>query len=110
MLLLLENKIKGGMSSVMGDRFVQSVDNKTIFYVDAYNFYGWAMSEKLLYDEIKFDRNVELEGILNTPNDSKIGYFIGVELNNPDKIKYKQKIFQLLLKIEKVVLMTLVII
>ena len=45
MLLLLENNIKGGMSSIMGDLSVQSVDNKTILYVDAKNFYGWAMSE-----------------------------------------------------------------
>ena len=31
---------------------------KKTSYVDAYNWYGWAMSEYLPYDEIKFDRNV----------------------------------------------------
>ncbi len=31
------------------------------------------MSKYLLYDEIKIDRNVKLEDILNTPDDSDIG-------------------------------------
>ena len=44
------------------------------------------MSEYLPYDEIEFDRNVELEEILNTPDDSDIGYFIEVNLKYPDKI------------------------
>ena len=40
-------------------------------------------------DEIKFDRNVKLEDILNTPDDSDIGYFIEGDLKYPDNIKYK---------------------
>ena len=43
-ILLLENEIRGGISSVMGDRFVKSDENKKIVYVDANNLYGWAMS------------------------------------------------------------------
>ena len=50
MILLLANIIKGGISSVMGDRYVKSDDNKKILYVDAINFYGWAMSHSLFYD------------------------------------------------------------
>ena len=55
MILLLENKIRGGINSVMGDRFVKPDENKKIFHVDANNLYGWATSEYLPYDEIKFD-------------------------------------------------------
>ena len=44
LLLLLENNIRGGISSVMGDRHVQSDENKQILYIDANNLYGWAMS------------------------------------------------------------------
>ena len=33
------------------------------------------MSKPLPYDEIKFDKSVELEDILNTPDDNDIGYF-----------------------------------
>ena len=51
------------------------------------------MSDYLPYDEIKFDRIVKLEEILNTPDDSDIGYFIEVDLKYPDNIKYKTKKF-----------------
>ena len=51
------------------------------------------MSETLPYDEIKFDNNVELEDILNTPDDSDIGYFIEVDLKYPENIKEKTKHF-----------------
>ena len=51
------------------------------------------MSEYLPYDEIKFDNNVKLEDILNTPEDSDIGYFIEVDLKYPHNIKEKTKPF-----------------
>ena len=51
------------------------------------------MSEPVPYDEIKFDKNVKLETILNNPNDSDIGYFIEVGLKYPDNIKEKTKHF-----------------
>ena len=51
------------------------------------------MSEYLPYDEIEFDRNVRLEDILNTSDDSDIGYFIEVDLKYPDNIKEKTKYF-----------------
>ena len=80
MILLLENIIRGGISSVMGDRYIQSDENEKILYIDANNSYGTSMSESLPYDEIMFDQNVELEDILNTPDDSDLGYFIEVDL------------------------------
>ena len=73
MMFLLENKIRGVVSSVMGNRYVKSDENKTILYVDANNFYGHFMSQSLPYDEVIFDKNVKLEDILNTPDDSDIG-------------------------------------
>ena len=66
MILLLENNIRGGISSVMGDRYVKSDENKKILYIDANNLYGWAMSQYLPYDDIKFDNKIKLEEILNT--------------------------------------------
>ena len=80
MILLLENNIRGGISSVMGDRYIKSDKNKKILYIDANNLYGHSMSEPLPYDEIKIDNNVTLEVIKNTPDDSDIGYFIEVDL------------------------------
>ena len=87
--LTLENNIRGGISSVMGDRYVKSNANKKVLYVDANNLYGWAMSEYLPWDEYKLDRTVKLEDLLNTPDDSDIGYFIEVDLTYPDNIKKK---------------------
>ena len=45
------------------------------------------------YDEIKFDKNNTLEDILNTPDDSDIGYFVEADLIYPDNIKEKTKNF-----------------
>ena len=89
MIFLLENNIRGGISSVMGDRYVKSVENKKILYIDANNLYGDSMSQPLPYDEIKFDQNVKLEDILNTPDDGDIGYLVEVDLKYPDHIKEK---------------------
>ena len=91
--MLLENNIRGGISSVMSDRYVKSDDNKKILYVDADNLYGHSMSQPLQFDELRFDNNVKLEDILNTPDDSNIGYFIEVDLTYPNNIKKKTKNF-----------------
>ena len=93
MILLLENNTSGGISSVMGDRYVESNEDKKIMYFDANNLYGDSMSQPLPYDEIKFDNNIKLEDILNTPDDNDIGYFVEVDLKYPDNIKEKTKNF-----------------
>ena len=93
MILLLENNIRGGISSVMGDRYIKSDDNKKILYIDANNLYGHSMSQPLPYDEIKFDNDIKLEDILNTADDNDIGYLIEVDLKYSDNIKEKTKNF-----------------
>ena len=55
------------------------------------------MSEYVPYDEIKFDNIMKSEDILNTPDASDTGYSIEIDLKNPDNIKKKTKISQLLL-------------
>ena len=98
---LLENNIRGGISSIMGDRYIKSDENIKMLCIDNNNLYGWAMSEYLPYDEIKFDKNVKLEKILTTPDDTAVGYFMEFALEYPDKKNIKQKIFHLLLKTKK---------
>ena len=102
MILLLENNIRGGISSVMGDRYIKSDENKKILYIDANNLYGHSMSQSLPYDEIKFDNNIKLEDILYTPDDSDIGCFIEVDLIYPDNIKEKTKNFPFALMNKKI--------
>ena len=70
MFLLLEKIIRGGINSVRGDRYVVSDDNKKTMFIDANNLYGHSMSQPLPYGGIKFEKNVRLEHILNTPDDS----------------------------------------
>ena len=53
LILLIENNIRGGISSVMGDRYVKSDENKKIIYMDATILYGHSMSQMLPYDEIE---------------------------------------------------------
>ena len=55
--------------------------------------YGWATSEYLTFDEIKFDKNIKPEDILNTPDNYDIGYFLEVDMTYPDNIKEKTKNF-----------------
>ena len=103
LLLLLENNIRGGISSVMGDRHVQSDENKQILYIDANNLYGWAMSQYLPTGDFKkiklcceYDSvlmNEIKEDIFNTPDDNEYGYFIECNLEYPAEIKEKTKNF-----------------
>ena len=53
LILLIENNIRGGISSVMGNRYVKSDENNKIIYADATNIYGHSMSQMLPYDEIE---------------------------------------------------------
>ena len=77
----------------MGDRYVESDENKKIFYIDATNIHGHSMSQPLPYDEIELDKNFTLEDILSTPDGIFIGYFIEVDFTYPDNIKEKTKNF-----------------
>ena len=105
LLLLLENIISGGISSGMGDRHVQSDENKQILYIDANNLYGWAMSQYLPTGEFEILRlnpcnytdnyNLEqlVEDLLQIPDDNEYGFFIECDLQYPAEIKEKTKTF-----------------
>ena len=99
LILLIENNIGGGISPVMGDRYVKLDENKKILYMDATNLYGHSMSQMLPYDEIEMwhghpDLYMNwLEELLNTPDDNEIVYFLEVDLKYPDNIKEKTKSF-----------------
>ena len=84
LILLFENNIPGGISSVMGDRYVKSDEIKNIIFINANNLYGHSMSQSLPYDEIKFDSKIFSKDILNTLDDSDIGYFVEVDLSYPN--------------------------
>ena len=98
LLLLKENNIRGGISSVMGDRYVKSDEKKKIFYIDANNLYGYAMTDYLPYKEIEMWHGHpdlymnKLEDILNTPM-IVILVIVEVKLKHTDNIEQKTKNF-----------------
>ena len=97
--LTLENIIRGGIKSVMGERYVKSDENKKVIYMDAANLYGHSISQPLPYGEIEMGHGhpdvcmIKLEENLNTPDDSAIGIFVRIYLRYPDNIKEKTKMF-----------------
>ena len=100
--LLLENNIRGGISSVMGDRFVESNENKQISYIDANNLYGWALSQYLPtgeFEKLQLPDAYELEQIvedlLRVPDNNESGFFIEYDLEYPVEIKEKTENFPL---------------
>ena len=72
---------RGGILGIMGDRYVNSNnmaqhDQRSIWYIDANNLYGYAMMQKLPYKDFEFITTTTLDAILNTPDDSDHGYYI----------------------------------
>ena len=93
----------------MGDRKVKSDERKKIWYKDATNLYGWAMSESLTNGENKFGKNVKVEDILTIPEDSDICYFVEIDLSYPDNIRETTKMLPFVLKIKSILKITLVV-
>ena len=62
LISLMENKIRGRISTVIADRSVKSDEDEKISHIVAESLYGWAMSESVTYDGNKFDEIVGLEG------------------------------------------------
>ena len=97
LILTLEKKKRGRISTVIGDRYVKSDENKKIIYVDATNVYGDSMSQPLPCDEIEMWHGhpdvymIKLQEILNTPANSDSGYFVEVDSRYPDNNKEKTK-------------------
>ena len=116
LILLLENNTRGGISSVMGDRYVKSDENKKISNMDATNIYGHSMSQHLPYDEIEMwsghpDLYMnKLEEILNAPDVSDMGYFLDVDIKYSDNIKEKTKNSRFAQRIRKLILINTMII
>ena len=102
LILLIENNVRGGISSVMGNRYVKSDENKKIIFMDATNLYGHSTSQFLPYDEIKFEKDISLDEILDIPDDNDIGYFLEVDLNYSYILKEKTKTFSFCPEIKKI--------
>ena len=90
----------------MGDRHVQSDENKQILYIDAKNLYGWAMSQYLPtgeFENISF-LNTEgqqrcnylldqiVEDLLEILDDNENGFFLDCDLEYSVDLKKTKKV------------------
>ena len=104
LILFQEKNISGGLSAVMGDRYVKTDENEKIIFMDPIDIYGHSTSQILHFDEIeRWHGHADLymnwlEGILNTPDDSDFSYFVEVDLKYPEIKKERQRIFHFVRK------------
>ena len=90
-----------GICGIMGDRYVNiDKSNKTLWYTDVNNLYGYAMMRKLPCKDFEYqgtcfansDRSLDnwitmLRHILNTPDDSDHGYYVVCDINYTNSCK-----------------------
>ena len=92
--LLLENIMRGGPSSCMGNRYVKRGERK-IVYEDMNNLYSWSMSQYLPtggFHKIKVTRS-GLKTISRTPDQDENGFLKECDSEYPSNIHEKNKIF-----------------
>ena len=95
--LLLENKMRGGPSSCMSNRYVKRRERKKL-YDDMNNLYGWSVSQYSPtgdFHEVKVTRSC-LKTISRTPDNDEHGFLIECDLDHPSSIHDKTKYFPFL--------------
>ncbi|KAJ4434487.1 hypothetical protein ANN_23049 [Periplaneta americana] len=103
MLLLFEQGIRGGICQCVtrhaiandpkSDNFDDSKPPSTIYYVDANNLYGFAMSQKLPYGGFAWltDEEIRHFDLQAVNDDSEIGYVLEVDIDYPNHLFEKHK-------------------
>ena len=95
---MFENGIRGGLSGVFGDRYIESDNNTVILHVEMNNFYGFAMllyrptGNFQIYENNSITKSF-INKVISTHDCSNIGYVLIVDLIYPDNIQYKSKNF-----------------
>ena len=85
-------KQRGGICGIMGDRYINiNNSNRSIWYIDANNLYGYAMMQKILYKDFEYTTSMaEHEqrsiSLYTTPDDSDHGYYIVCDINYTNSV------------------------
>ena len=73
------------------NKYMNDYDRKTqstfISYLDMNNLYGWAISEYLPYCKFKWLKNVNEFHVMSISEKIPKGYFLEVELQDPDELQ-----------------------
>ena len=73
------------------NKYMNDYDRKTqstfISYLDMNNLYGWAISEYLPYCKFKWLKNVDEFDVMSISEKIPKGYFLEVELQDPDELQ-----------------------
>ena len=98
MIMTVERGIRGGICqcvtrhAVANNKFCKSYDNTKqnsfLYYVDANNLYGYAMSQCLPINNFKWlnDEEIKSLDIMSVPDDFEKGYILEVDLDYPDEL------------------------
>ena len=79
---------RGGICGIMGDRYINNIDGKSIWYIDANNLYGYAMMQELPYKDFQYTTTTTtLDAIMNNPDDSNHGYYIVCDIDYTNSCK-----------------------
>ena len=60
-----------------------------LMYWDANNLYGWAMSQYLPYTNVTINNDIPINKILETEDNSDVGYIVECDLELPPEIHDK---------------------
>ena len=102
MLDMVERQKRGGLCFVGSKRYVKANNpyvedynpeepNNYLMYWDANNLYGWAMSQYLPYEGLRWNNNITLEEIMQTSDEADEGHIIECDLHFPPEIHDKLK-------------------
>lgn len=84
--LMFESAIRGGFSCI-SQRYQEAIPGKSsLLYIDCNNLYAVALSSYLPVSDFEFITTDSLTKVLNTPDDSKIGYICEVDLQTPEHL------------------------
>ena len=78
---------RGGIFGIMGERYINNSDGKSVCYIDSNKLYGYAMMQKLPYKDFHFTTTTTLDAILSTPVDSDHGYYIVCDIDYTNSCK-----------------------
>ena len=93
-IVLIVNNIRGVVSGVMSDQFKESIENRTVWYIDSKTLHGSSMSETLPYKDFITTKCVSLKTILETSEYAATGYLPDVKLHCPLSKTDKTKNFR----------------